>query len=208
MAPELPKPPRRCSPRVFYTHYLPELWSALTRELSWHEDQPEVSVLCIVDEDPQGNSEHYALSFAQGALTVTEQGCPEPMLTFRCPREDWNFGIGDLLPRVLRRLTKQQKKINAQLSALTPRTPSWTVEQIRSKAGSIEICFTDDAGDSATFLCLVGDGQGPKARIAASDEDLWKLIEGNGGISSWLKSRIRIEGDAQYVFTLLRLFEP
>ncbi|MEZ4272682.1 MAG: hypothetical protein R3C68_15000 [Myxococcota bacterium] len=203
MAPlPLPLPSRRCTPAAFYGDYLPQLW----RSLMEASDTPQVDLTIafhIQDPTPQ----HFTARVHDGVLTTNTIDTAQADLSIQCQLQAWTAISCDFLSRLLRHANRHLGATRSAITRLASRVDALPLERLQMHAGMIEIHFEDDAGDLATFHLSIRGGHGPSVRLYATESDLWTLLESSGGLSSLLRSRIRLEGDVGYIFRLAAFLE-
>ncbi|MEO0815310.1 MAG: hypothetical protein AAFY60_20790, partial [Myxococcota bacterium] len=149
-----------------------------------------------------------SLSFAmiaEGKTLNVSDGLPEnPHVTFHSDIESFKIAMFDLLPRVLKSVEKKRSSAQAIQSygkAIGP-------DALFEAPGSIEVFYSDDAGDEAQVRIDIAHGRGPRAELRASDADLWAFLEGGGGLGPLLKARAQLSGDVGYLLRVVALLEP
>ena len=191
--PKLPRPPRRATPDSFYRDYVPELWKSLPAAPAAPESR---ATICI--ELPE-RSERFTLNFEGTEVTVGTEPCDAPLLTVSSDYESWKLACLDLLPRILKKLESWPETRRAPNP---DRALRWA-----SRPGGLEIELTDDAGDQARFSVRIGEGSARRAMIRATETDLWRLLEPGARLSSLLRSKLELDGDAGYPIQLAQLLE-
>lgn len=200
---KLPRPPRRCTPEQFYTEYIPELWQALAGDIAWPGHRHDLG---FVIEGAERLA--FTVTFAGGVLSGRAGTSAEALAELHCDEPSWRLSAHDIFPRAVRRTNKRLAQVREELRrGAAHMVPELDPQALQALAGTIEIEFSDDAGDRGLYRVLIAGGAGPTARIEAGDEDLWALLECSGHFVSLLKSRAQLDGDVGYLFELARFFE-
>jgi len=196
----LPRPPRRITPGDFYATYLPSVWDA------YAEGLPELLWRIGAEIHIEGTGPFW-VGMDQGKLLGGEGPTESPVARIRCDRASWELMSLDLWPRIVRwlnsRLDESRKKAEVFLRT---RAPAVDLQKLSDQPGNILFHLVDDAGDEARFHVTLGSGQGPETTVKVTERDLWTLLEGSR-LSSFLKSRVEVEGNLAYLLALTRVIE-
>ncbi len=203
MPKKLPLPTRKLDPRAFYLEYVPSLWDALIEGV---ERAPwRLSIGARLDAGAE------TLNFAMHAhgteLRVEEGRAEQPHLSFLSDVDSFRIAMFDILPRIL-------KTVERTLGEKSPADPieqygaSLGPDRLYDLPGTIDVHYTDDAGDEAQVTIQIASGEGPRATVCASDADLWTLIESGGRLTQLLRSRAELQGDVGYLLSVAGLVEP
>lgn len=194
----LPKPGRRMTPEEYFSEHVPQLWPAL-----WQGNVPDwvFGIVCEV------GAQAFLLQFAapnDGGLRVTVLDAPDnapepPLLHIIADVESWRIGALEVTPQLLRKL---EKRLPSNLERL--RQSGLRPQVLSGHPGTVQLHYSDDAGDEATAEIRIAGGQGPRAQIHATDRDLWGLLKSGQSLSAILRSRVRVDGDLPYLLRLAR----
>lgn len=195
---KLPRPARKLSPEEFYRSYVPELVRATAGPTTLPGE--DFAIRSEID------GAAWTFSLRNGELAVSD-GPSEAIVTFSADLESFRIAMFDLLPRVLKTVALRastQEHLSGVLRAWLGR---FSPKSLRGRDGTVTVNYVDDAGDEAKVAIRVGSGTGPVASVVASDADLWAFLEGGGGISTLLKTRVEVHGDVAYLLSLAQTLE-
>lgn len=199
MTARLPRPSRKLDAAGFYTEYVPQLWHALVGDLT--------DAHWLIRVGSKLESCAFGMIADGSTLKVIEDLPEHPHVTFVSDTDSFRIAMFDLLPQVLRHTEKQ---LGERSSADHVERYGATVnlDRLFALPGKIRVLYEDDAGDEANVVIVLGDGNGPEARVSATDSDLWALLEGGGGLAQLLRARVRIDGDIAYLLSVVAVIEP
>jgi hypothetical protein len=192
---KLPRPPRGSTPESFHRDYLPGLLQALLGTTVVPSPTPAIGI--VVGESG------YSVSLGPAGVVVAAEVAEETLLRVEMDESTWRSLVSDLLPRQLRRMERRWPEVHASLQRWVAALPSLDLTALARLPGQIELAYTDDAGDRLAARARIGNGNGPRARLAISEGDLDRLTTVQSPAA--LASSLHLAGDIDYALRLVAL---
>ncbi|MFC1610955.1 hypothetical protein ACFL6C_08345 [Myxococcota bacterium] len=202
----LPEPPRRPQPGPFYLHHVPEFWNAALSGVTLPPFRFDLEVTITRDG---GIAHQFTVSVKSVHVAVREGPADDALARITFDIETFRVATRDLWPRAAQRIQARLRQARQRIErALRGVEPSAFLAGIGRLSGTLDVRYTDQAGDQTTTNVVIGSGDGRHARVQATDADLTLFLEGRSHLTQLLNSRATVVGDAGWVLRLLKHLSP